>query len=157
MNKMLVALDDSASSMNAVEYVARQFGGAQDVQIGLVHVLPNLPAIFWDEGHILSEEEKRERRKVVDKWVTDRKAKMDPVFKKATDLLLNRGIKAGQIQARSVSDSTDIADSILEQAKDEGYQTIVIGRCDRSAKHVLGSITSKIVDQGRGFVITIVE
>ena len=59
MKKMLIAIDDSPNATKAVEYVAQQFAGAADLEVGLVHVLPNLPAIFWDEGHILSEERRR--------------------------------------------------------------------------------------------------
>jgi hypothetical protein len=157
MKKMLIALDDSSSALRAVEYAGVQFAGGNDLRIGLVHVLPNLPAIFWDEGHILSEEEKRERKKVVDKWISDRKAKMDPVFRKAAEVLTKNGIPAGQIATKSISDSTDVAQSILEEAKDGGYQTVIVGRCDRSAKHMLGSVSGRIVQLGSGVAVTIVE
>jgi nucleotide-binding universal stress UspA family protein len=157
MKKLLIAIDDSPSSMKAVEYVARQFAGSQDLQVGLVHVLPNLPAIFWDEGHILSEDEKRDRKTVVDKWLGERKTRMEPVYRKAIEVLTGTGIKDRQIQTKSVSDSTDIAESILEEARDNGYETIVMGRCERSSKHVLGSVAGKIVNQGRGMVVTVVE
>lgn len=157
MDKMLIAIDDKPGSMKAVEYVARQFAGAKDLQIGLVHVLPNLPAIFWDEGHILSEDEKRDRKKVVDKWLSDRKAKMEPVFKKAIEVLAGKGIQSRLVQTRSVSDSTDVAESILEEARDSGYQTIVVGRSDRSAKQLMGNVAHKIVNHGAGLVITVVE
>jgi len=159
MKKMLIAIDDSKSAMKAVEYVARQFGGAQDLTVSLVHVLPNLPSIFWDEGHILSEGEKSERSRVVDKWLADRKTKMEPVFRKAVALLSGQGIPEQQIQMKSISDSTDVAASILEEARDEGYQTIVVGRRGIvEGKHLLlGSVTNKIITQGSGVAITIVE
>ncbi len=157
MKKILIGLDDSKSAMKAVEYTAQQFGGANDLQITLVHVLPNLPAIFWDEGHILSEEEKKERKKVVDKWIAGQKKKMEPVFRKAVEVLSEQGVKPQQIQTKSISDSTDVAQSILEEARDGGYQTVIVGRCDRTAKHLLGSVTSSIVNQGAGVAITIVE
>lgn len=157
MKKMLIALDDSTAAMRAVEYAGRQFGGNGDIEVGLVHVLPNLPAIFWDEGHILSEEEKKDRKKVVDKWIADRKAKMEPVFRRASEVLAKSGIKAGQVRAKSISDSTDVALSILEEAKDAGYQTIIVGRCDRSSKHLLGSVSGKIVNLGAGVAVIVVE
>ncbi len=157
MKKMLIAVDDSASAMRAVKYAGKQFSGDGDVQIGLVYVLPNLPAIFWDEGHILSVEEKKDRKKVVDKWIADRKAKMEPVFRKAADILAKSGIKATQVQTKSISDSTDVALSIIEEAKDNGYQTIIVGRCDHAAKHLLGSVSGKIVDLGAGVAVTVVE
>ncbi len=157
MSKILIALDDSTSAMRAVEYAGRQFGGNGDREIFLVHVLPNLPAIFWDEGHILSDEEKRDRKKVVDKWIADRKAKMAPVFRRATDILTKSGVTAGRIREKSISDSTDVAQSILEEAKDSGSDTIVVGRCDRSAKHLLGSVSGRIVSLGAGVAVTVVE
>ena len=156
MKKILVAIDDTPVSMKAVEY-AGQFGGAADVQISLVHVLPNLPALLWDDGHILSETEKAEQRKVIDKWLAGRKMKMEPVFKKAVDLLTRMGVKADQIQVKSISDSTDIAESLLEEARNGGYQTLIVGRCDHRAKHILGSVSGKIVAQGRGMTVTVVE
>ncbi len=157
MKKMLIALDDSTAAMRAVEYAGQQFGGDGDLQVGLVHVLPNLPAIFWDEGHILSEDEKKERQKVVDKWIADRKTKMEPVFRKASEVLAKNGIKIGQIRSKSISDSTDVALSLLEEAKDSGCQTIIVGRCDRSSKHLLGSVSGKIVNLGAGVAVTVVE
>ncbi len=159
MKKMLIAIDDSPNASKAVEYVAQQFAGTGDLEIELVHVLPNLPAIFWDEGHILSSEEKQERQKVVDKWLVDRKLRMEPVFKKAIDALTGGGISPRQITTKSLSDSTDVAESILEEAKDGGYQTIVVARRSiASGKHMLmGSVTSKIVTLGSGVAVTIVE
>jgi nucleotide-binding universal stress UspA family protein len=159
MKKMLIAIDDSPNTTKAVEYVAQQFAGSADLEVELVHVLPNLPAIFWDEGHILSEDEKQDRKKVVDKWIADRNAKMAPAFKRAVDTLTSSGIKPQHISTKSLSDSTDVAESILEEAKDGGYRTIVVGRRDiASGKHpLIGSVSSKIIAQGSGVAITIVE
>ena len=159
MKKTLIAIDDSKNAMKAVEYAGQQFSGIGDLQITLVHVLPNLPAIFWDEGHILSEQEKAERKKVVDKWLADRKAKMEPMFRMAIEALTRTGFKAEQIQTKSISDSTDVAQSILEEARDGGYQTIIVGRRGAAGgKHtMIGSVTSRIISQGSGVAITVVE
>lgn len=156
MKKILIALDDSISAMRAVEYAGSQFSGLGDLQIELVHVLPNLPAIFWDEGHILSEDEKKERKRVVDKWIADRKARMEPVFRKASEVLTKNSVKPQQIVAKSISDSTDVSQSILEEARDGGYQTIVIGRCNHTAKHLLGSVSGRIVNQAAGMAVTVI-
>jgi len=123
--------------------VAQQFAGAGNFEIELVHVLPNLPAMFWDEGHILSKDEKHDREKVVDKWIADRKAKMAPAFKKAIDTLTSKGFKPAQIATKSISDSTDVAESILEEAKDGGYQTIVMGRAAPHRENIRSSAASR--------------
>jgi nucleotide-binding universal stress UspA family protein len=159
MKTMLIAIDDSRNAMKAVEYIATQCRGTEDLRIGLVYVLPNLPAIFWDEGHILSEGEKQERKRVVDKWLADRRTQMEPVFQKATEILKEAGISSRQIQTKSISDSTDVAESILEEARNGGYQTIVVGRrgISEGKRLLLGGVTNKIITNGSGFAITIVE
>lgn len=159
MKKMLLALDDSPCAMKAVEYAGRQFSGAADLQITLVHVLPNLPAIFWDEGHILSGDEKKERKKVVDTWLSKQKQKIEPVMQSAVKALVRHGIKAESIATKFISDSTDVAKSILEEARDGGCQTIVMGRCGiAEGKHLLlGSVTSKVIHLGAKIAVCIVE
>jgi len=159
MKKVLIAIDDSISAMKAVEYAGQQFSGTGDLQIALVHVLPNLPAMFWDEGHFLSEQEKAERKKLLDKWLANWKAKMEPVFRKATEVLAGTGINMQQVQTKFISDTRDIAQSILEEARDGGYQTIIIGRCGVACgKHnLIGSVTSKIINQASEIAITVVE
>lgn len=157
MNKMLIAVDDSTSAMKAVEYAAEVSGGCKIEEVGVVYVLPNLPAIFWDEGHILSADEKSERKKVVDNWLAKEKAKMEPVLKKSVELLQAKGVSAGNIRTKFISDSTDVAASVIEEARDGGYRTIVIGRSHHSPKHVLGTVAGRIASNGSGLVVTIVE
>jgi len=159
MGKMLIALDESKSSMKAVEYVAEQFSTAKALQITLVHVLPNLPAIFWDEGHILSDDEKKDRKKVVDKWIADRLVKMEPLLRKATELLVAAGISADRISRKTISDSLDAAGSILEAAKDGGFGTVVLGRhsTGNGSRNLTGGVTSKVFSHGAGVTVIVVD
>lgn len=156
MKKMLIAVDDSLSAMKAVDYVAQQFS-CSGLQIGLVHVLPNLPAIFWDEGHILSEDEKRDRKKVVDKWLAAQRSKMEPLLLQARETLVAQGVSSGRVETKFISDSTDVADSILEEARDGSYETVVVGRSHHSPKNVLGTVAGRIATQGAGLAVMIVE
>ncbi len=159
MNKLLLAIDGSENSMKAVAYTGRQFSGISDLRITLFHVVPFVPAFFWDDGHILTKEEREDRKIVVDKWLTNRQTMAWPIFDKAKGILLGNGIKAEQIETKVVSDSTDIIDSVLEEAHDGGYQTLVLGRRGISkVEHLLmGSVTAGIVNRGAGIAICIVE
>lgn len=159
MTKLLIAIDGSDNAMKAVEYVARMFSGINDLVLTILHVLPYPPAPLWDDGHIPSEEEKELRTRYLEKWLKGEKAKADPLFDRAVKILTGRNIKPGNIQTRSISDSIDVAGSILEEARDGGYDTLVLGRRGMSpAKHFLmGSVTSKIVSHGAGIAICVVE
>ncbi len=159
MNKILIAIDGSQCSRRAVEYIGRQFSGNHDLRITLLHVLPYPPAPFWDEGHMLSDEEKSARDHVIEKWLINQRAKLEPLFKETADALLEKGIGPEQIEKKSISDSSDVAESILEEVRDGGYQTLVLGRCGLSAskRFLMGSVTTKIVNHGSGMAICIVE
>ncbi len=159
MKKMLIAVDDSQCAMKGVEYAGEQFGGVNGLQATLVHVLPNLPAIFWDEGHILSDAEKGDRKKVVNKWLESQKKKIEPLFAMAADALTRKGFKKDLIRTKFISDSTDVAESLLEEAKDGGYQTIIMGRCGVSQGKggLAGSVTSRIIHLAAGVAVTVVE
>jgi nucleotide-binding universal stress UspA family protein len=159
MNKILIAIDGSRCSRRAVEYIGRQFSGNGEIRITLLHVLPYPPAPFWDDGHVLSDAEKSARNYVIEKWLINQRAKLEPLFQEMAEVLLGKGIGPEQIEKKSISDSTDVAESILEEVRDGGYQTLVLGRCGLSAskRFLMGSVTTKIVNHGSGIAICIVE
>jgi len=159
MKKVLIAVDDSEGSLKAVEHVARQFARMTDLQITLFHVLLGEPPEFWDDGHLLTEEERKARKMVIEKWVTNQKIKLEPIFQKAIDTLTREGILRDQIVTKFILESIDvIPQCILAEAKAGGYQTLVIGRCGRSrTMHVLlGSIANRVVNAGEGLAVCVV-
>lgn len=159
MKKILVAIDGSDNAMKAVEYVASQLSGTDDLFLTILHVLPYPPAPLWDDGHIPTEEESEIRTKYLEKWLKNEKTKLVPVFDRAVAILTRNNIKPENIRTKSVSDSIDVPGSILEEAKDGGYNTLVMGRRGLSpAKHLLlGSVTSKVINHGAGIAICVVE
>ncbi len=156
---MLVAIDDSEGSWKAVDYVGQQFTSVEDLKITLFHVLLGLPPQFWDDGHFLTEAEKAARKAVVEKWLSNQTFVLVPLFNRAVEKLTASGIRKDQIKTKSVSESIDaVAQCILAEAKDGGYQTLVIGRCGRSVRHfLLGSTTSTVINAGAGMAICVVE
>ncbi|MGD1073632.1 MAG: universal stress protein [Bryobacteraceae bacterium] len=159
MRKILVGIDGSKHSSRVIEYCGKQFSGMSDLSLTLFHVLPNLPTRFWDDGHILTKEEKEARQGVVDKWLGNRKLATGPMFRDAIETLTGAGIPREQIETKTIPDSTNEVTSILEEARDGGYLTLVLGRYGLSwvDEHVLGSTTGKIIHLGAGLAICVVE
>ncbi len=159
MKKILIAIEDSKGSFKAVDFVSHHFSGISNVQITLFHVLQNMPAEFWDDGHVLSEDERKKREEVIDKWLANRKIKIEPFFKKAVKMLTEKGINPQQISTKTVSETYDIADSILNEIKDGGYQILVLGRHSYSTTEriLMGSVTSKIITHGAGIAVCVIE
>lgn len=158
MKKMLIAIDGSRCALKAVDYVGQQFSGTRDLKITLLHVIPYPPAPLWDDGHILTTEEKEAREKVIAKWLVNQIEKAEPIFKEAVRALTERGIEPQQIETKTISDSINVAESILEETRNGGYPTLVLGRCGISlSERFMGSVTSRIVNHGSGTAICIVE
>jgi len=159
MKKLLIAIDDSEGSLKAVDYVSRQFSGMTDLRITLYHVLLGEPPQFWDDGHLLTDEEKKARTTVIEKWLANQKNRLEPIFQKAIETLTRGGVSPDQISTKFTSESIDvIPQCILGEAKAGGYQTLVIGRCGRSRTihFLLGSIATQIVNSAEGLAVCVV-
>ncbi|MDA8100507.1 MAG: universal stress protein [Nitrospiraceae bacterium] len=149
MRKILVGISDSECAERTVDFVSSHLAGSGDLEVTVVHVLPNLPAVFWDEGHILSDTEKQERQRVVDTWASKQRAKVEPVMRSAVDAIVATGMPAKNARIKFISDSTDVADSLLEEAVDGKYQAIVISRSRKpagTAAHI-GSVAHKLAQK----------
>lgn len=158
MRKILIAIDGSPNALKAVGYMSKTLCSCKEFRITLFHVLPNIPAGFWDDGHILTEKEKKERHDVVEKWMSNHASKLEPVFNEAKQILLNAGVKDEAIILKSMSHSTDTADSIVEEARTGGYELLVMSRSGHSnVKHRMGTVTEKVVRLGAGITISMVE
>ena len=159
MRKILVAIDGSKCAAKAVDFAGKMFPDSEDAEITLLHVLPYLATSLWDDGHILTKQEREARQQVVNVWSKNQQAKADPIFRAAAEVLTRRGVGPGRIRTKTISDSADIAESILEVTRDGGYDALVVGRCGLTAakRVLLGSITTKIINRGAGTAVCVVE
>lgn len=158
MKKMLIAFDGSEGAMAAVDYVGRQFAGLKGVKVTLLYVLPQMPPLLWDDGHILTTVELDDRQRVIATWVANQKVRMEGLFAQARKVLVKSGFKADQVQRKIRVEFNNVADGILDEARAGGYMMLVMGRCGSRVKHFLaGSVTSRIVSRGAGLAICVVE
>jgi nucleotide-binding universal stress UspA family protein len=159
MENMLIAFDGSECSFRAVDFAGRHFSCLPDLRIVLLHVIPYPPAPLWDDGHIPGPEEKEVRERLLNQWLTDQKTKFEELFRRAIKILTDAGMSPDRIEIKSISDSVDVAESVLEEARDGGYRTLVMGRrgLSRAKRIFTGSVTSKIIGQGAGITVCVVE
>lgn len=159
MSKFLLAVDGSEGSLRAVDYVAREFGGRGDLHVTLFHVLPPEPPPLWDDGHILTGEERDIRQRVVTAWLANQKGRAADVFERMSGRLRDAGMMDSQVAAKAVVESVDVAEAILEEAARERFDTVVLGRRGYSAleRFMLGSVANKVVNHARNLTVCVVE
>ena len=157
--KLLIALDSSEGAWRAVEYVADTFGPTPGVQVTLLHILSSLPPAFWDDGHVLSEQEQESRQRLIGSWEAEQEKQWQGLVQKAHDRLVAAGIPKEAVADKFKPKYQDVAEDIINEATNGGYDTIVMGRRGLGlAKSLyLGSVTTKVVQHARGLVVTIVE
>ena len=157
--KLLIPVDGSAGAMRAVEYVAETFGHMPEVSIVLLHILPKLPPSMWDDGHILNEEEHREREVVIEEWEEQEEKPWEGIINEAREKLIQGGIAAEAINIKYQPTFSDTADDILDEAVLEECSTIVIGRHGTTGarKLFMGSVSKKVVNHAKGNAVTVVD
>jgi nucleotide-binding universal stress UspA family protein len=157
--KILIALDGSEESWHAVEYVGKHFGRRPDVKVTLLHVLPDLPPLFWDIGHFLTKEEHKTRKSLVDQWEKEQEARWTDLIQKAKRRLVKAGISASAIKRKFKPDYGDVATEIIEEAQKGRYSTIVIGRSGRGKNKTsqLGSVTNKVLHHASGLHVIVIN
>jgi nucleotide-binding universal stress UspA family protein len=159
MRKMLIGVHDKNCSMRAVTWVMRQFPDVRELEVTLVHVIPDLPAMYWDDGHILGAEEERERARVIDTWTARQRDFIEPILQGAVNDLVRHGFPRERVGLKILMGTVDVADALLDLAKESGCRTIVVGRCGiADGKHFLvGSVVSKLIHKAVDVAVCVVQ
>jgi nucleotide-binding universal stress UspA family protein len=163
--KIMIAVDESSASLEAVGYVARLLGGRKDLSIRLLHVLPPLPPKLREFGGSEDPQEEArlsaELRQSQDQWTEKAGQSAKAAMDLAVTLLIDHGFAAQQVRADvspSVNDP-DIVQHILETAQEWDCGTIVVGRRtlpwlqELFARH----IGEELVGKAEGYAVWVVE
>jgi len=141
--KILLAVDGSSHSLNAVRYVAQQCTPA-DLSINLMYVMPTAPEIFWDLERDAFFKEKMKSKYA--QWKRNAKKAAQTFLNDASNLLIKAKFKEDNVGVILQERKVGIARDILKECA-KGYDAVVVGRRGLSKLEdmFLGSVSSKIV------------
>lgn len=129
--KILVGLDASEGSMQAVEYVGTMLGG-ENFEVTLLHAARALN--FLQQIDLSPLEHEELLRKI--------KKSISPVFNEAKNRLINAGFEPDRVTTKLLTDVDNPADAIVQEAGQGNYGTIAVGR--RGLSKVEGFFTGSI-------------
>jgi len=144
-SNLLIAMDLSVHSCNAVRYVSRNCSPAM-VKVSLMHVMPTAPEIFWDlEKETFFKEQMKGKYA---KWKREAKKEAQAFLDDARNILLKAQVGKDSVNVMVQERKKGIARDIIEEAK-KGYDAVVIGRRGLSKLEdvFLGSVSNKIVEK----------
>ena len=155
---ILVAFDGSEYARRAVDYVGSHFL-LKDATITLFYVLPGVPPHFWADDHILSPAEHELRKEVVEKWLSNQKEILRPLFEKARRMLEGKGADPARIETIVRTDVGGVAEAVIEEARTGRYRTLVLGRhgVGHKGQVFTGKIVTAVLHEIRGLTICVVE
>jgi nucleotide-binding universal stress UspA family protein len=143
--KLLIAVDGSAQSLNAVRYVAENFAPVK-LQVNLMYVMPTAPETFWDlekdAFFMLMMKSKYAQ------WKREAKKGAKGFLDDARNVLVKANVHEQQVGVILRERKVGIARDIIEESK-KGYDAVVLGRRGSSKLEdiFLGSLSHKIVER----------
>ena len=148
-SKIMVAIDGSESSLNAVDHVSYMVGDNPKARLTLLHITPTLRDYctieFDDEGEIVDEVIAHGDKQCVDSFYTHAQQR----FKAA-------GIKENQIVIREVKSRISVAKTIVEEAEKGKYGIVVVGRKGIHESFFMGSVSRYVVNKASNCAVWLV-
>lgn len=140
--KILVALDTSEEGMGTVDYVGTMVDGT-DWGITLFHVIRGLDFVLPETGEILQ----------------DIEGAVKALLEQAVGRLEKAGLRPDQISTKTARGVASRAKAIVEEGKNGGYGTIVVGRrgLSRVEEFFMGSVSSKVMQLAQEMAVWVVS
>jgi len=155
---VLIAIGDSESSWKIIAYAA----GILDKQsrITLYYVFYRLPYKDFKDDAILSHDPMFEKNgESLKTRLLQKHESLDILMSKAKNPLVEDGFDPQNVQVKIQEKKADVADNILEELTEEKYDTVVVGRREKSVAmdFLLGRVPYKIVQHARNCAVWVVE
>jgi nucleotide-binding universal stress UspA family protein len=154
--KILIAFDESANSMRAVDFVSNHF--APDAEVTLMNVLLDTQALCDMESPELTPYFKSEQSAFC--TLEDKKKEVvSQAMQEARRCLVNCGFAADKVQTKTVVREKGVARDIIKEAQSGGYSLVVLGKEGLSGikEFFLGSVSQKIIYGAKKVSVLLVE
>ena len=145
--RIIIAIDDSPRSINAVEYVGSIVGHLAEVHLCLLHIYPEPPPDYYQSGANF------------DGYKTEQEERAKMLFAQAKKVLQGYGIGAHAISSRCrIAGQQSISAAILELQELENYGTIVVGKrgISKAEEFLFGSISNALIHNGRDIAVWVI-
>jgi nucleotide-binding universal stress UspA family protein len=146
--KILVAIDGSRNSLEALDYVNHFGGQCPTINLVLFHVLPPVPPVYKED--LLADPV---AQKYIRQWKQKHQEAIEQILHKSRDKLIRWGWEEDRIRIKSQEKRIGVARDILFEAHNGLYDAVVLGRrgLSKVEEFFLGSVSGKVL-QGAGNV-----
>jgi nucleotide-binding universal stress UspA family protein len=152
--KALIALDNSPDSWRAVAYAAGIFPRLADSEVHLLSLTAGIPSgsrqfdLESPPPEVHGDEDHRQELQ-----------KLREALAAAAELLIGNGMAAERIRQSIQPVRISLGQDIVDEAREKGCDTIVVGRRGLSLakKLLMGNVSSEVVQKATGMTVWVVE
>lgn len=155
--KILLALDASEGAMKGVDYVGTMLDGS-DYDVTLLNVIRDVNPLIWmHEGEDFIPSKLTGDADA--KWSEGVRMEMAPVFDEARIRLINAGFDPDRVSTKFITGVGSRAGAIVEEAREGGYGTIVVGRrgLSKVQDFFMGRVSNKVLHLAKNMAVWIVD
>ncbi|BCR06980.1 hypothetical protein DESUT3_40490 [Desulfuromonas versatilis] len=154
MKKALIAVDGSPNAQRAVEYAAQILPRLEECEAYLLALAPSIaeqsdeldPAVAEPELH--GDEDHRGEFE-----------RLSTALEASAGLLVSAGVRPERISSKVLGLRISKAQDIVDEARAQGCDTIILGRRGQSRLRalLLGSVSAEVVTKAAGLSVWVVE
>ncbi len=145
--RFLVCMDGSEISFKALRYVARFAARLEDPTICLLHVYPEPPPYYFQQGHAL------------DEYCREKEGAAALFFARSAAMLEEFSIKGENVPTLCrMSCGEPVSRTILTIQAEGDYGTVVVGKrgVSKAEEFLFGSISNTLARHSAGFTVWVV-
>lgn len=156
---ILVAMEGIPDARALAAYLAEVIAPIPGMEYLFIHLLPPVPPIFWDDGHILDPAERRDRQGDIDRWRSAYRQKVESFMIEGRDLLIQKGVLGQNVSVVIQPTTQGIARDLLHEADARKCQLFVMGKRSFQEKKpfLMGSHANKILQNLKGAILCLVD
>jgi nucleotide-binding universal stress UspA family protein len=140
-------------------YTADVIAGCTGFKFTFLHLLPPVPPMFWDDGHILGDSEQKDRLGRIDKWKSDWTERVEKHMAEGRDLLVERGVPELDIETLILPTKEGVARDLLTEIDEHQFHVVVMGKKSFHERKpfLMGSHASKVLQNAKATILCLVD
>ena len=149
--KVLLALDTSDGAMQAAKFVRNMLGGSIQ-EVKMLHVVRGLGAHQREQVNLVKPDFEKE-------WLEIEENRITSVFEKAKNFFLKGGLDPRRLSTKVISGVSSRSATIVREAQEGGYGTIVLGRrgLSKVQDFFMGRVGYKVIQQAEKHAVWVVS
>ena len=156
--KALIALDGTPQCLRLIAHFTEALVHIPGIEVMMYHVIPPVPATYWDDGHILGPEEQKKRNEEIDKWYQSVTDSVQKAFDEGKKRLIKAGLPENRIDSSIEKMKSGPARDVLDTLERGGFGILVMGRQSmaKGKPYAIGGRAYKILNAARNCMLCMV-